>query len=52
MTPPRLNRLEVPAFTSGYAVLGLTCVGLLLLVPLLNLKLETADKTADKAAVG
>ncbi len=37
---------------AGYAVLGLTCVGLLLLVPLLNLKLETADKTADKAAVG
>jgi exosortase len=28
---------------AGYAVLGLTCVGLLLLVPLLNLKLEQAD---------
>lgn len=27
---------------AGYAVLGLTCVGLLLLVPLLNLKLATA----------
>ncbi|SDR67698.1 exosortase [Opitutus sp. GAS368] len=27
---------------AGYAVLGLTCVGLLLLVPLLNLKLERA----------
>jgi exosortase len=27
---------------AGYAVLGLTCVGLLLLVPLLNLKLEGA----------
>lgn len=26
--------------TAGYAVLGLTCAGLLLLVPLLNLKLE------------
>jgi len=26
--------------TAGYAVLGLTCMGLLLLVPLLNLKLE------------
>ncbi|MBI2814333.1 MAG: exosortase/archaeosortase family protein [Opitutae bacterium] len=30
---------------AGYAVLGLTCVGLLLLVPLLNLKLETAERT-------
>ena len=29
---------------AGYAVLGLTCVGLLLLVPLLNLKLEAAEK--------
>ena len=28
---------------AGYAVLGLTCVGLLLLVPLLNLKLAKAD---------
>ncbi len=28
---------------AGYAVLGLTCVGLLLLVPLLNLKLAPAD---------
>ncbi len=32
---------------AGYAVLGLTCVGLLLLVPLLNLKLASA---ADAAA--
>jgi exosortase len=29
---------------AGYAVLGLTCVGLLLLVPLLNLKFEHADE--------
>lgn len=28
--------------TAGYAVLGLTCAGLLLLVPLLNLKVERA----------
>jgi len=28
---------------AGYAVLGLTCVGLLLLVPLLNLKLAAAE---------
>lgn len=39
--------------TAGYAVLGLTCLGLLALVPLLNLKLEkyiapaTTDETAD-----
>jgi hypothetical protein len=30
---------------AGYAVHGLTCAGLLLLVPLLNLKLEPADNT-------
>ncbi|HEX7631182.1 MAG TPA: exosortase/archaeosortase family protein [Lacunisphaera sp.] len=29
---------------AGYAVLGLTCVGLLLLVPLLNLKVSRADE--------
>ena len=34
---------------AGYAVLGLTCVGLLLLVPLLNLKLETAEADAPVA---
>lgn len=32
--------------TAGYAVLGLTCVGLLVLVPLLNLRLESASGTA------
>jgi exosortase len=31
---------------AGYAVLGLTCVGLLLLVPLLNLKLAAAETTS------
>ena len=31
---------------AGYAVLGLTCVGLLLLVPLLNLKLAPAEQPA------
>jgi hypothetical protein len=32
--------------TAGYAVLGLTCLGLLALVPLLNLKLTSlADAT-------
>jgi exosortase len=34
---------------AGYAVLGLTCVGLLLLVPLLNLKLAPADEPAPAA---
>jgi exosortase len=34
---------------AGYAVLGLTCVGLLLLVPLLNLKLAPADEQAPAA---
>ena len=34
--------------TAGYAVLGLTCAGLLALVPLLNLKLESfAAPAAD-----
>jgi len=32
---------------AGYAVLGVTCAGLLLLVPLLNLKLEKAEPAAD-----
>lgn len=32
---------------AGYAVLGLTCVGLLVLVPLLNLKLERAAVISD-----
>jgi len=31
--------------TAGYAVLGLTCAGLLLLVPLLNLKLERSTES-------
>jgi exosortase len=35
---------------AGYAVLGLTCVGLLLLVPLLNLKLAPADNPPGPAA--
>lgn len=30
--------------TAGYAVLGLTCIGLLLLVPLLNLKLAAPEE--------
>lgn len=32
--------------TAGYAVLGLTCVGLLLLVPLLNLKFEGTEEAS------
>lgn len=34
---------------AGYAVLGLTCVGLLLLVPLLNLKFEGAPEEPNPA---
>ena len=37
---------------AGYAVLGLTCVGLLLLVPLLNLKLATAADASAPSATG
>ncbi len=35
--------------TAGYAVLGLTCAGLLVLVPLLNLKLSRATEDAGTA---
>lgn len=45
MPPARLKRLENPAFASGYAAPGLTCAGLRLLVPQLNLKPEPAAKT-------
>jgi exosortase/archaeosortase family protein len=34
---------------AGYAVLGLTCVGLLLLVPLLNLQLAATEESAPSA---
>jgi exosortase/archaeosortase family protein len=36
--------------TAGYAVLGLTCAGLMLLVPLLNLKIETAGQPDEGGA--
>lgn len=35
--------------TAGYAVLGLTCVGLLLLVPVLNLKFAPAEPLKDES---
>jgi exosortase len=38
--------------TAGYAVLGVTCAGLLLLVPLLNLKIETGAGDTSPAEVG